>query len=460
MAEVKVALGYVHPDEGRVTSFEHSLSALRTWDSAHSQVLSVLLPVRFGTDGIVDARNKMAAALIESDCDWLLVVDTDMGFAPDALDKLLAVADPETRPVVGGLCFASRQHSHDGMNGWLTFPAPTLYDWKDNPDGGSGFTYVPMYPVNAVYKVAATGAAFILIHRSVLEKVAERFGPTWYNRTPAPNGDLLGEDISFCVRCAMVDVPIWVHTGVRTSHYKGQWLQEVDHWRRYYAPPATERTAVIVPTRHRAKNAQPFMDTLRASTGLATAYAICDADDPEGIEAWRAAGAEVIVDSVVTFAKKVNLGYSKTSEPWLFLVGDDVRFHPGWLNHAQHVADVFKADVVGTNDWGNERVMRGEHATHMLVRRTYVDDLGASWDGPGTVCHEGYRHWFCDDELVTAAKMRGTFYSALGSVVEHLHPLFGRGETDETYEVIKPFVESDYGLFQARLAERMPAVES
>jgi hypothetical protein len=381
-----------------------------------------------------------------------------MGFEPDALDRLLAVADPETRPVVGGLCFAARQYAHDGLNGWLTMPMPTLYDWKDNPDGGSGFVATPMYPVNAVFQVAATGSAFLLIHRSVFEKIAEKMGPTWYDRTPAPNGELLGEDISFCVRCALVEVPVHVHTGVRTSHYKGQWLQEVDHWRRYSAPPALEETAVIVPTRFRAKNAKPFMDSLRASTGLARAYAICDDDDPEGIEAWRAAGAEVIVDNVVSFAKKCNVGYAKSSEPWLFLVGDDVRFHPGWLDHAQHVAAVFGADVVGTNDAGNQRVMRGEHATHMLIRRSYVEKIGASWDGPGVVCHEGFRHWFVDDEIVTAAKLRRRWQMALGAVVEHNHPLWGKGDDDDTYRFGQSFVEQDRELWMERLAANTSTV--
>lgn len=451
MADVKVALAYVHPDAGRVSSFEDSRDALRDWDAAHDGVLAATIKVRFATLGLIAARNDAAAQLLASDCDYLLWVDTDMGFEPDALDRLLAVADPETRPVVGGLCFSARQYAHDGMNGWLTRPTPTLYDWKDNPDGGSGFVQAPTYRVNAITKCAATGSAFVLIHRSVFEKIAEKMGPTWYDRTPAPNGDLLGEDVSFCVRCALVDVPIHVHTGVRTSHYKGQWLQELEHWRRYPAPPATQRTAVIVPTRFRAKNAQRFMESLRASTGLVTAYAICDDDDPEGVEAWSAAGAEVIVDDVVTFARKVNLGYQKTSEPWLFLVGDDVRFHAGWLDQAQHVADMWGCDVIGTNDYGNQRVMRGEHATHMLIRRSYVDEVGASWDGPGVVAHEGYRHWYVDDEIVTAAKLRRQWDMALGSIVEHMHPLFGRGEDDETYRVGQSFAEADREIFLARL---------
>jgi hypothetical protein len=111
--------------------------------------------------------------------------------------------------------------------------------------------------------------------------------------------------------------------------------------------------------------------------------------------------------------------------------------------------------VVGTNDLGNPRVTSGEHATHLLIRRSYVDEHGASWDGPKTVCHEGYRHWYVDDEIVTAAKQRGTWAMALGSVVEHLHPMWGKGEPDEVYLAGQASAKADAELFQARCRQNL-----
>lgn len=456
----RVALAYVHADAGRITSFEDSLTALSDWDKAHGQFLAQRFASRYGTDGLVAARNGVAAQLLASDCDWLLWLDTDMGFAPDSLDRLLQVADPVARPVVGGLCFAARQYATDGMFGYWARPQPTLYDWHDNPDG-SGFVITPMYPVNGLMQVAATGSAFILIHRTVFEKIAEQMGPTWYDRTPAPNGELLGEDISFCVRATVAEVPIHVHTGVRTSHYKGWWVQEKDHWKAYNPPPATEPTAVVVPVLGRPQHAEPFMRSLRASTGLATCYAVCERSEPEVAAAWAHAGATVLWDDVEqvdgqgptahTFAEKCNLAYRQTTEPWLFTCGSDVTFHPGWLSHAQHVADVLQASVVGTNDLANARVLAGEHATHLLIRRSYVDEQGSSWDGPKVLAHEGYRHNFVDDEIVTAAKQRGVWQMALGSVVEHHHPVFGKAPDDEVYQLGQSTWEVDRDLFRARL---------
>jgi hypothetical protein len=466
VADVKLSLAFAYPNS-RTSTFDDCREAMLAFDRAHDRLFDHAagrISARVGTIGLVAARNSVAEHFLASDSDWLLWIDSDMGFDPDTPYRLLQVADPVERPIVGGLCFVSREVAHDGMMGFRTQPLPTIYDWTEDETGTPRFLSAPMYPVNALIQVRATGSAMVLIHRSVFERMAEHleslpaeecnnFGQP-YDQVRGPNNSLLGEDVSFCVRANALEIPIHVHTGVRTTHFKHRWLSEVDHWRAYNPPPAVDETAVIVPVLRRPQNAGPFMRSLRASTGLATAYAVADADDPETAEAWAAAGAQVIVGDVVTFARKANLGYAKTREPWLFLCGDDVKFHAGWLDHAQHVAEMLHADVVGTNDLANARVMAGEHATHLLVRRSYVDEVGASWDGPGVVTHEGYRHNFVDDEIVTAAKQRGVWQMSLGSVVEHNHPVFNKAEDDEVYQLGQSSYQEDGELFRLRLVEQ------
>jgi hypothetical protein len=379
-------------------------------------------------------------------------------FKPDLLDKLLSAADPAERPVVGALTFLYLELGTDGMGGMVNQPRPVILDWATVGDE-QGFLARASYPVNTLVRCAATGSAAILIHRSVferMERAPEVAGQLWYDRLPSHDstpGRMMGEDVSFCVRLGALDIPVWVHTGARTSHHKSTWVTEASYWGSAIAPPATDEVAVLVPVMRRPANAAPFMASLRASTGLATAYAIADLDDEETIAAWSAAGAVIIPWSggPGTFSEKVNEGYRQTAEPWIFLVGDDVTFHAGWLDHAQAVARSEGAQVVGTADLANPRVMAGEHATHMLIARSYVDEIGASWDGPKIVAHEGYRHWYVDDEIVTAARERGAWGMALGSRVEHLHPRFGKAETDEVYELGESQALADRGLFLRRL---------
>lgn len=459
-----MVVAYVHSRD--VTySWHHSMIELVGWDLTHEGrvMRGGYISMKCATDGLTDARNKAVKLFLEEDrADWLFWVDTDMGFAPDTLDRLMEAADPVERPIVGALAFTQREEAPDGMGGWRCLATPTVFDWTALDDGQMGFNVRFNYPPDTLTRCAGTGSACILIHRSVFERIQAEYGPIWYDRIfNSTMGKLTSEDLSLCLRAGALNIPVHVHTGIRTTHQKVLWLQQDD----YYAQvaqsripprvqPAVEQTAVIVPVLGRPQNAAPLMASLLASTGLATVYAVADEEDRDTAQAWRDAGARVVLHpgGGGTFAQKVNHGYRATREPWLFLVGDDVRFEAGWLDQAQAAARD-GAHVIGTNDLHNPRVLAGEHATHLLIRRAYVDERGASWDGPGIVCHEGYRHNFVDDEIVTVAKQRGVWAMATHSRVEHLHPAWGGAETDATYELGQESFEDDRTRFEKRTAE-------
>jgi hypothetical protein len=464
-----VAVGYVYDDEHRSISYSwhHSMIELIGWDITHEGRImrGGYVAYKCGTDGLVDARNKAVRLFLdEQQADWLFWVDTDMGFAADTVDRLLAAADPVERPVVGGLAFTQRQELSDGMGGWRCRATPTVFDWTVLDDGQMGFSVRWKYPPDQLVRVAGTGAACLLVHRGVFEKIHAEYG-TWYDRVPnTTTKQVVSEDLSFCLRAGALNIPVHVHTGVKTSHQKTVWLSEDDYFGQVAlsqlvpeVSPAADPVAVIVPVLGRPGNAAPFMESLAGSGApLARVYAVADIEDRDTCQAWKEAGASVLVtaggDHPGTFAEKVNIGYRETLEPWLFLTGDDVKFHPGWLDHAQAAGAA--ADVVGTNDLHNPRVTAGDHSPHLLIRRTYIDEQGASWDGPKVVAHEGYRHWFVDDEIVVAAKQRGRWVMAFHAKVEHLHPLWGLAADDATYALGREHVAEDRELFKARLAAR------
>ena len=447
-----VTLAYVHENEV-TASWHHSLIELIGYDLAGEGRLmrGGWAAIRCGTDGLQEARNKAAKVFLEErSAEWLFWLDTDAGFAPDILERLVEAADPVERPIVGALAFSHREDQPDGMGGWRCRPTPTIFDWHKVGEQ-MGFLVRWGYPPDTLVRCAGTGSHAILIHRSVFERVAAQYGEHWYDRIDNTSmHSRVSEDLSFCMRANTVGVPVYVHTGVRTTHQKTIWLGEEDYGTTVDAPPATVPTAVLVPG-IRAANVGRFMQTLRASSGLVTAYAVCRPDEVEQQQAWKAAGAVVVEADADTFAQRINAGFAATTEPLMFVTGDDVRFRKGWLDQAQAVAEGGGFDVVGTNDLGNPRVIAGEHATHFLVRRSYVDEQGGSWDGPGVLCHEGYRHWYVDDEIVTAAKQRGVWAMAIDSHVEHLHPQWGKGEPDEIYRLGVSFAERDRALFEQRL---------
>lgn len=516
----KVTIGYPHLDQFGA-NFVESVLRMAAYDKQHGNHLlhnsglvnnGALVPVWGRSMELSHARNTATAAFLASDSDWLLWWDTDIGVEQDALEKILAVADPETAPIVGGLCFIEGNYTHDFRGGLRSSLAPTLYDWAwVEPQSGMPGAYKMItrseWAPDAVTRVGATGCGFLLTHRSVYEKIAawtmEQGAPAhiWFERIPGPDGEHCGEDISFCLRAHQVGIPVMVHTGVVATHQKTIWYGPDDYKVKPFTPPsgnvrplppdqwpklminpnaaqhaaqdspmreqqipeAAEKIAVIVPVAQR-DNAETFLSSLAASLTPAQhdrvwIYLMADDEDLPTLMAWEKHSRlypSIIFDhhrylrTMGSFAEKVNRGYEISDEPWLFLVGDDVRFHKGWLDQAMQVARTGGKHVIGTNDLANPAVMAGHHATHMFISRSYVNDFGASLDGPGVICHEGYRHWYVDNEIVQLAVGRGMFAPCLASHVEHLHPLYGKGVMDDVYAIGQAAAAADAALWAQR----------
>ncbi len=190
--------------------------------------------IRADASGLVEARNLGVQHWLDNTPhEWLWFIDTDMGFAPDTVERLVLAADPASRPVVGGLCFALREMTYDGMGGRRVMPVPTLYNMARTPEGHVGFGTRWTFPDNTLVQVAGTGAACLLIHRSAAEKVRAEHGDRWFDQIRYEDGRLVSEDLSFCYRLGVAGVPIFVHTGVSTTHHKEIWVGAND-----YQPPA------------------------------------------------------------------------------------------------------------------------------------------------------------------------------------------------------------------------------
>lgn len=179
-----------------------------------------------GTGGISEGRNEVARSFLDAtDGEWLWFVDTDMGFAQDTVDRLVASADRYQRPVMGGLAFAQRRTSQGELYAPRFAVVPTCYAYAELEDE-LGFLPMPDYGRDQVIQVAGTGAACLLIHRRVLEKIRAQHGDAWFDPITHPTGlkggrRVFSEDLSFCVRCQAADVPVHVDTSVKTVHEKG-----------------------------------------------------------------------------------------------------------------------------------------------------------------------------------------------------------------------------------------------
>jgi len=211
----KVFVGYLHPLTVDA-AFHKSMTELLLHD-AYGPRRSIAGGGRYSSANVSAGRNDIVRDFLASPAEWLLMLDSDMMFGPTLLDDLMVNADPKTFPIIGGLCFGV-------MDGVLF---PTLYGLVEG-DGPNEYATVRYheYPPDALFQVAATGAACTLIHRDVCEAIRDRgFNRSfpWYQETEM-SGKPVGEDFTFCLRAGLCGFPVHVHTGIHVGHSKVQIL--------------------------------------------------------------------------------------------------------------------------------------------------------------------------------------------------------------------------------------------
>lgn len=199
-------VGYVHSKDVDAR-FMQSLIKLQDREPRLATIVG-----RYSGPAVALMRNLIVVYfLYETECDYLLMVDTDMVFEPSDVALLLKSANPDTKPVVGGLCFAEGNYGGPMV--------PTLYQGEDMNDIAHD------YQRDRMYRVAGTGAAFLLIHRKALMAFDREAPMPWFN-DEIHNGLAVSEDKVFCRRLRSLGIPLWVHTGARIGHVKSRVLTE------------------------------------------------------------------------------------------------------------------------------------------------------------------------------------------------------------------------------------------
>lgn len=222
----KVVIGYCYAAEIK-PAFNESLMDLLVYDMAfHRRIVDGggRLATKASAN-LAGPRNGIVKRfLAESTAEWLWMLDTDMVFGPDTLERLLEFADPDKAPIVGGLCFSID-------NGRLF---PTLYGLAGDEANPQVVRYHE-WPPDSMMQVAATGTGCLLIHRRALEAVRDfeppgipgqrGFNPAfpWFQETNH-FAEPVGEDITFCWRAGLAGMPVYVNTGVHIGHVKEHML--------------------------------------------------------------------------------------------------------------------------------------------------------------------------------------------------------------------------------------------
>jgi hypothetical protein len=163
---------------------------------------------------IFTQREKLAQEALEWGADQVLWIDSDQRFPADTLEILQARQVP-----ICGVNATTRREP-------ILPTALNLKIEREMLNGKPGEPKQVWHKVESrgkkgVEQVTAVGFAVTLVNRDVFEKIPR----PWFDVIWTDHGNVIGEDVTFCVRCMENDIPVFVdhelsmhigHIGVKT----------------------------------------------------------------------------------------------------------------------------------------------------------------------------------------------------------------------------------------------------
>lgn len=190
---------------------QYAMSLLDTDQLLRMQGFEVLVRMPVGGSLLVADRNRLIQMFWESGADYLLCVDSDLGWDPRAVLRLI-----ESKKDFSGGVYPTRN--------------------------GKGFTFRPclepderivMCPETKLLKMEYIPAGFMLIKREVIGRLRDKYPELYYSPkdprsdgesafcffdTEVWQGEFWGEDYVFCRRVREIGVDIWVDPFIEFNH--------------------------------------------------------------------------------------------------------------------------------------------------------------------------------------------------------------------------------------------------
>lgn len=144
---------------------------------------------------VYQARDQIVKTFMESGHDALMMIDSDMTFHWEAVDRLASY----NLPFVTAKAFKRVPPFQ-----------PCFYTQVNWEEGKEAELQVPIqYQLNTLLEIEGAGMACALIKREVFEQVQ---GPYF---EPLPN---LGEDLTFCLKLKQAGIKMYCDTGMQFGH--------------------------------------------------------------------------------------------------------------------------------------------------------------------------------------------------------------------------------------------------
>lgn len=205
------------------TGFAQCLSQLLLHDGKTGQRIEDIVSM-ISSPRIASTRNAMTEAAVLRGTDWVLMLDADMAFPPDTLDRLLDVADPENVPIVSGLYFGGKPEGIAQAHAYIVDQETGAFNPIRGVEADGKFS--------GIGKVHAVGGGCLLVHTDALRAMYAEFASTgapWFAESFTPDGHEVGEDVTFCLRATKLGIPIHCLFDLSLGHIKTGVVDERTH---------------------------------------------------------------------------------------------------------------------------------------------------------------------------------------------------------------------------------------
>ena len=193
-------------------SLKLAVSLARFAQAAPQHGIDIQIGSICGCSVVSRARNLMAQDMLESKCDYLIFIDSDINFEPEDILRLMAWASDPKKGIVAAV---PRTRSED-----------KVYIATLDADGNGDLTMNGMGLVRA-QRVAT---AFMIVRREVFvtmteahpewkyyDKRSDRVVPCLFDFQLAEEG-YIGEDFLFCDRARELGFEVWVDPSITLGH--------------------------------------------------------------------------------------------------------------------------------------------------------------------------------------------------------------------------------------------------
>ena len=162
------------------------------------------------------ARTQNGEAFLASEAEWILLIDSDMQWEPDAIIRLLKTAKEKKAKAVSGLTFMDQKNR----------VIPHAYATVPNKEGGKSLApYAVLPTMDDAFQVDAVGGACFLVHRDIYQDVYDmtKRSTAYYWQEDVYNHKskaMQGEDLTFSKRIKAAGYDIWYEPRSYWPHEK------------------------------------------------------------------------------------------------------------------------------------------------------------------------------------------------------------------------------------------------